>query len=134
MNQFKGVLAAGLLLAAGAIPAFRAELRLSRDALERTLKAQLFKGPSGRYYLKGTPQIACSIYAEDPRVSFIKDRILVELKTHALVGTRVHGACLGASLAPTSEVSMAPEGEGETLGFRDARVERISQQRELNLS
>ena len=27
---------------------------------------------------------------------------------------------------------MAPEGEGETLGFRDARLERISEQRELN--
>ena len=56
MNQFKGVLAAGLLLAAGAIPAFGVELRVSRDALERTLKAQLFNGPSGRYYLKGTPR------------------------------------------------------------------------------
>jgi hypothetical protein len=44
----------------------------------------------------------------------------------------VHGACLGVSLAPTSEVSVAPAGEGETLGFRDARVEHISQQRELN--
>jgi glycine cleavage system regulatory protein len=27
---------------------------------------------------------------------------------------------------------VAPDGEGETLGFRDARLERISEQRELN--
>jgi hypothetical protein len=66
-------------------------------------------------------------------VTFIRDGILVEPKTHARVGTPVQGACLGVSLAPASEVSMAPEGEGETLGFRDARVERISRQRELNL-
>jgi hypothetical protein len=67
-----------------------------------------------------------------PRIRGCRDRILVELKTHERVGTPVHGACLGVSLAPTSEVSMAPKGEGETLGFRDAPVERISQQRELN--
>ena len=29
------------------------ELTVSRDALERTLKQQLFNGPDGRYYLKG---------------------------------------------------------------------------------
>jgi hypothetical protein len=132
MNQLKGVLAAGLLLAATAIPACGVELKVSRDALERTLKTQLFNGPSGRYYLKGTPQTACSIYAEDPRVTFTQDRILVKVRTHARVGTAVRGACLGVSLAPISEVSVAPDGEGETLGFRDARVERISQQRELN--
>lgn len=27
---------------------------------------------------------------------------------------------------------MAPDGEGETLGFRDARLEHVSEQRELN--
>jgi hypothetical protein len=65
-------------------------------------------------------------------LSFTKDRILVRVKTHARVGKPVHGACIGFTLAPTSEVSVAPDGEGETLGFRDARLERISEQRELN--
>jgi hypothetical protein len=87
---------------------------------------------SGRYYLKGSPKSACSIYAEDPQLTFVSDRILVRVKTHARIGTGVAGACLGIVLAPTSEVSMAPDGEGETLGFRDARVEKISEQRELN--
>ena len=123
---------ASLLLAAGASRALGVELKVSRDALERTLRAQLFSGPDGRYYLKGSPQTPCSIYAEDPRVSFTQDRILAEVRTHAHVGTAVRGTCIGVSLAPTSEVSVAPDGEGETLGFRDARVERISQQRELN--
>jgi hypothetical protein len=132
MNQVKGVLMASLLLAAGASRALGVELKVSRDALERTLRAQLFSGPDGRYYLKGSPQTPCSIYAEDPRLSFTQDRILVEVRTHARVGTAVRGTCIGVSLAPTSEVSVAPDGEGETLGFRDARVERISQQRELN--
>lgn len=39
---------------------------------------------------------------------------------------------MGISLAPVSEVSVAPDGEGETLGFKDARLERVSEQKELN--
>ncbi len=108
------------------------ELRVSREALQRTLQQQLFSGPGGRYYLKGSPQSACFVYAENPQVSFSGDRIVVRMKTHARLGKALRGACLGITLAPTSEVSVAPEGEGETLGFRDARLERISDQRELN--
>jgi hypothetical protein len=54
------------------------------------------------------------------------------MKTHAKIGTQLHGACLGITLSPASEVSMAPDGQGETIGFRDARVEKISDQKELN--
>ena len=43
-----------LLLLATALPAFAVELRVSRDALERTLKQQLFGTPDRRFYLKGT--------------------------------------------------------------------------------
>ncbi len=108
------------------------QLKISRKALQRTLQQQLFNGPNGRYYLKGSPASGCFVYAEDPEVSFENGRIVVRLKTHAKVGTSLHGACVGISLAPVSEVSLAPDGEGETLGFRDARLERISGQRELN--
>ncbi len=133
MNPGKVVLLAGLVwLPSAGVPARAVELKVSRDVLQRTLQDQLFHGPNGRYYLKGSPQTPCSIYAEDPQLSFVQGRILVRLKTHARVGKSVHGACIGLTLAPTSEVSVAPEGEGETLGFRDARVERISEQRELN--
>ena len=123
-----------LLLVCCVLPSRAVELKVSREALQRTLKEQLFNGPEGRYYLKGSMGTPCSIYAEDPRLIFVQDRILVEVKTHARVGKAVRGACIGVSLAPTSEVSMAPEGEGETLGFRDARLERISEQRELNFA
>jgi hypothetical protein len=126
------LLVLGCLLAGGAATCRAVELKVSREALQRTLKDQLFNGPGGRYYLKGSAQTACSVYVEDPQLSFAQDRILVRMKTHARLGTGLHGACLGISLSPTSEVSVAPDGEGETLGFRDARLERVSEQRELN--
>jgi hypothetical protein len=122
-----------LLLLAGAAPHSSAvELKVSRDAIERTLKQKLFNGPDGRYYLKGSATSACSVYAEDPRLSFVQDRIVVEVKTHARLGKSVGGACLGISLKLLGEVSLAPVGEGETIGFRDARVDRVSDQKELN--
>jgi hypothetical protein len=132
MNPFRGVLWVGISLLFSSLPSSAVELKVSREALHRTLKDQLFNGPNGCYYLKGSAQTPCHIYAEDPQLTFTQDRILVRVKTHARVGTAVHGACIGISLAPTSEVSVAPDGEGETLGFRDARMEKISEQRELN--
>ena len=121
-----------LLLAAGAMPSRAVELRIGRDALERTLKQQLFTAPNGRFYLKGTPRSACSVYADDARVSFVQDRIIVKVKTRARMGKSVGSACIGISLSPLAEVSLAPYGEGESIGFRDAQVVRVSDQRELN--
>lgn len=108
------------------------ELKVGRNALQRTLNQQLFGGPDKRYFLKGNTHSACSVYADDAELSFVQDRIVVRVKTHARLGQPVHGACLGISLAPTAEVSFEPYGEGETIGFRDARVIRVSDQRELN--
>jgi hypothetical protein len=123
----------GLLLATCALTHCGAvELKVSREALERTLIQQLFNGPNGRYYLKGNEQKACSTYAENPRLSFQGDRILIKVKIHARLGKAVGGACLGVTLAPTVEVSVAPEGESENIGFRDARVEKGSDRRELD--
>jgi hypothetical protein len=120
----------GLLLSA--MPAKAVELRVNRDALERTLKQQLISGPGGRFYLKGSPQSACSVYADDAKVTFIEDRIVVKVKTRAHMGKSLRGACIGISLAPLAEVSMAPYGEGESIGFRDAELLKVSDQRELN--
>ncbi|HTX76617.1 MAG TPA: hypothetical protein VMD29_10470 [Terracidiphilus sp.] len=124
--------ALALALAMGGLHCGAVELRVSREALERTLKQQLFSGPNGRYYLKGSAQSACFVYAEDPQVRFAGDRIVVQVRAHARIGTAVGGKCLGISLSPVSEVSVAPDGEGETLGFKDARLERVSEQKELN--
>ncbi|HEY2473081.1 MAG TPA: hypothetical protein VGI45_35200 [Terracidiphilus sp.] len=105
---------------------------MSREALERTLKQQLFSSPDGRFYLKGTASTACSVYADAASVIFVRDRIVVKVKTKARMGKSMGGACLGISLSPTAEVSMAPYGEGETIGFRDAQLLKVSDRRELN--
>ena len=127
------VLAASLFLVAGGLAQANAvELRVSREALTRTLNQQLFNGPNGRYYLKGNAHSACFIFAEDPQLSFDGDRIVVQVKTHARLGRAVAGACLGIPLSLPAEVSLAPDAEGETIGFRDSRVDRVSEHKELN--
>jgi hypothetical protein len=112
------------------------EMRVSRDAIERTLKQQLFAGPDGRYYLKGSPKSPCFTYAESPQLAFVhdgtEDRIVVRVKTHSRLGRAVGGTCLGLPLSVPAEVSVSPDAEGETIGFRDARLDRVSDQRELN--
>jgi hypothetical protein len=105
------------------------ELTVSRGALERTLKQQLFSGPDGRYYLKGDAKSACFISTEDPQLSFAQDRIVVRMKTRARLG--VGGVCLGTVTLPT-EVSLEPDAEGETIGFRDARLEKVSDRKEID--
>jgi hypothetical protein len=132
LRRWLPTLAAVMAMGGVGVPAHAAELKVSRAALERTLDQQLFGGPQGRYYLKGNAKSSCPVYAEEPEVSFAGDRVQVKLKIHAKLGTAVSGRCLGLSLAPTVEVSMVPEAEGETIGFRDARIEHVSESRELN--
>jgi hypothetical protein len=128
-----GTFALGVVALVTCLPSCQAvELKVGRDALQRTLRQQLFSGQDGRYFLKGNAQSACRVYADDAQLSFVQDRIVVKIKTHARLGQSVRGACLGFSLAPTSEVSLEPYGEGETIGFRDAQVIKVSDQRELN--
>jgi hypothetical protein len=117
---------------AGIAPCRAVELTISRQALERTLKQQLFSGPDGRYYLKGNPHSACFISTEDPHLSFEQGRIVVRVKTVARLGTPVGGTCLGVSLTLPAEVSLAPDAEGETIGFRDAQLDKVSDRKEIN--
>jgi len=108
-------------------------MRISRDAIERTLRQQLFGGQNGRYYLNGTPQSPCFTYADEPKLAFVQDRIVVSLKTHSRLGKAIRGACIGLpALTFPAEVSLAPDAEGETVGFRDARLDHVSNQKELN--
>ena len=108
------------------------EVKVSALALERTLRAQLFNGPEGRYYMRGDATTPCFVYAEDPRVSFLEDRIVVHVRTRAKLGTGLRGSCLGVALKTEADVSLIPEAEGVSVGFRDARVERLSESKELN--
>ncbi len=132
MTTSSRIVAVALILAAAVTSCRAVELKISRDALGRTLKQQLFSSPDGRYYLKGSAKSACYIYAEDPQLQFADDRIVVQVKTRAKLGKAVGGACLGIALTLPAEVSLAPDGEGETVGFRDARIDRVSDHQELN--
>jgi hypothetical protein len=105
---------------------------ISPQALERTLRAQLFNGPEGRYYIRGDANSACYVYADSPHVTFVEDRIVVHVHTKAKLGTSVRGACIGVSLSTNADVSLVPDAEEESIGFRDARVERLSESKELN--
>jgi hypothetical protein len=49
-----------------------------------------------------------------------------------MLGKAVRGACLGLPFSAPAEVSLAPDAEGETIGFRDARLDSVSDQKELN--
>ncbi len=126
-------LAVFVLLAVGGARMARAiEVKISAQALERTLRAQLFNGPEGRYYIRGDGNSGCFVYAEQPRVSFRDDRVVVHVHTRSKLGTALKGACLGVTLNTEADVSFVPEAEGESVGFRDARIERASESRELN--
>jgi hypothetical protein len=108
------------------------EVKISPRALERTLQTQLFNGPQGRYYLRGDAKSACFVYAEKPQVTFVQNRIVVHVHTRAKLGTNVRGVCVGVSLTTDADVSLIPEAQEESIGFRDARIERLSESRELN--
>jgi hypothetical protein len=130
--HFRTLLAAATLaLSSFTASAHAIELNVSTDAIERTLNKQLFT-QNGRYYFRGKPGSACYAYAEDPKVNFNGDRVVVHVKAHARLGTSLHGACLGVSLNTEADVSVVPDAQGETIGFRDARIEHLSESRELN--
>lgn len=114
------------------MPSHAVELKVSRDAIQRTLKQQLFSGTGGRYYLKGNAQTPCYVYADDAQIHFAQDRVVVVIQSHAKLGKSFGSNCLGISLNSSPEVSLAPVGEGESIGFRDARLDKVLDQKELN--
>jgi hypothetical protein len=121
-----------LLFAALSSQAHAIEVGISAQALERTLKTQLFNGPDGRYYLRGDNKSACFVYAEKPHITFVEDRVVVSIHTRAKLGTSVYGNCVGVSITRDVDVSVLPDAQGETIGFRDARIDRLSNSSELN--
>lgn len=131
-SLLRGVALLVLLGLGGTRMARAIEVRVSARALERTLRAQLFTAPEGRYYMRGDTASACYVYAEAPQVSFKDDRVVVHVHTKAKLGTAVHGACIGVTLTTDADVSLIPEAQGESVGFRDARIERLSESKELN--
>jgi hypothetical protein len=82
--------------------------------------------------MRGNATSACYVYAENPHVSFKDDRVVVHVHTKAKLGTALKGNCLGVTLTTDADVSVVPEAEGESVGFRDARIEKLSDSKELN--
>jgi len=127
-----GLIVAAAVCLAVAAPARAIEIRVSAAALERTLNQQLFNGEGHRFYIKGDAKSACYVYASDPKVTFKDDRIWVHVKTKAKFGTGIAGTCVGVGLSPEADVSIVPDAQGESIGFRDPRVEQLSESKELN--
>ena len=126
-----------LCFAASAAPLHAAELRVSAKAMEKTLADNLFTAPDkdgkpGRYYIRGGADKPCSVYAEAPHISFKQDRIWVHVRIHARLGTAVGGDCLGITVSTETDVSLIPYAERESIGFKDARIERATKSAELN--
>jgi hypothetical protein len=128
----RGIVLLWLLGMGGARIARAIEVKVSAQALERTLRTQLFNRPDGRYYMSGDASKPCAAYAEDPHVTFKDDRVVVHVRTHAKLGRAIGGNCIGVSLHTEADVSVVPEAEGESVGFRDARIEKVSESKELN--
>jgi hypothetical protein len=129
---FLPMLLATATLLAAARPGAAIEVRITAPALERTLRTQLFNDPNGRYYLRGDAKSPCYTYADDPHITFKDDRIVVHVHTRSRLGTSLRGSCLGIGLSTNSEVSFIPDAENETIGFRNARIEHITDNREIN--
>ena len=131
-SSFLAGISAVLLAIALPTTAHAIEIKVSAQALERTLNAQLFNGPQGRYYFRGSADSPCFAYAQDPRISFKDERIVIHVKSHAKLGTSLRGACLGVGLTTEADVSVIPDAQGESIGFRDPRVEHLSENKELD--
>ncbi len=108
------------------------ELKVSSGALEKTLKEQLFTGPDGRYYIRGDANAACYVYVDQPSVTFKDDRVVVHVHTHSRLGAGMFGKCVGLGFNTEADVSVIPNAEGETIGFRDARIDRFTGNKELD--
>jgi hypothetical protein len=123
---------AGLVMSLVSVRANAIELRITAKALERTLQAQVFTNIEGRYYMRGDPKSACFVYADQPHVSFVNDRVVVHVRTNSRLGTGMFGKCVGLGFSTQADVSFVPDAEGETIGFRDARIERFTGNKELD--
>lgn len=97
--------------------AHAATVRITAAALKRTAKTQLFNDVQGRFFLRGSADTPCRVYADNPSISFRDDRIVVRVLTHAHLGTAIRGSCLGVALNTVAIVSLVPEAQGETIGF-----------------
>lgn len=125
-------MAVAVMMFAVPVGARAIEIKVSAQALERTLNTQLFNAADGRYYFRGSATSPCFAYAQEPKVSFKDERIVIHVKTHARLGTKLRGSCLGVGLNTEADVSVVPDAQEESIGFRDPKLDHLSESRELN--
>lgn len=121
-----------VLLVLMTVPARAIELKVTPAAMERTLEQQLFNAPDGRYYIRGDAKAACFVYVDQPSVRFQDDRVVIHVHTHSRLGAGMFGTCVGLGFNTEADVSVVPDAEGETIGFRDARIDRFTGNKELD--
>ena len=109
------------------------ELKLTAQSIERKLRQQLFTGPGGRVYLRGDANAACYLYVDQPSVRFVNERLVIHVFTHSRLGAGVFGKCVGMAFNTEADVSVVPDAEGETTGFRDARIDRLTGNKDFDL-
>jgi hypothetical protein len=100
--------------------------------MENTLQQQLFQGGSGRVYLRGNADHGCALYAESPKISFANNRIVVDITIQGVLGKVLFGKCVGVPIHTSPQVSLVPVAHGEVVGFEDARIDRVTENGELN--
>ena len=108
------------------------EIKVSAQALERTLNAQLFTGEDGRYYFRGNATSACYGYAYEPKVTFKDERVVIHVKTHARLGAQINHQCIGVDFKNDADVSVLPDAQGEFIGFRDPSIDNLSGNKDLD--
>ena len=76
---------------------------------------------------KDPPSLACFTYAENPKLHFVTDKDPHRRHPSRPTPGSDSGLAQPASASPLAlpaEVSLAPDGDGETIGFRDARIDQ----------
>ncbi len=125
-------LAAGTFLCLLTPPVAAMEVRVTAAALEQTLDAQIFNSGDGRRYLRGDRSSPCGVYAQHPRVSFRGNRVVIRVETHGKLGAILYGTCFGIPIDSTATLSIVPVAAGESIAFREVRLEQLSDSPELN--
>jgi len=87
------------------------EVKVSAQALERTLQAQALNGPQGRYYLRAR-QLGLLCLRREPRVTFVQTAFVVRVHAKSKLG-HCGSRNLHRCLPSTIPMSRDPEAERE---------------------
>jgi hypothetical protein len=72
------------------------------------------------------------VFVDQPSVQFKNERVVVHVHTHSRLGAGMFGKCVGVGFSTESDVSIIPEAQGESIGFRDARIDTLTGNKELD--